>query len=92
MTKEQCSGCKFWECEFQSIEDVLDSIEITPPDEPEYHLHTGKCRRFPPNILVPLDAEHDELFLTSNGDGLPDLFTHPYTRHEDWCGEFKPKP
>ena len=89
MSKDECSGCKFWLSKYEGLEVEETGNNMGYDDTEIMRLKSaGMCRRYPP-VAVTHDA--DTGFYSFNGDAT-DFFEFPHTGPDDWCGEFVKKP
>lgn len=78
---ERCETCRFWES-FAPDMTVQQMLERSADGH-----SSGTCRRYPPlHSLGSTFTQRPDLTLSSSADAFPE------TAHDDWCGEWQPKP
>lgn len=80
---ECCDHCRFWE------------------QQPQIHDEEGQCHRYPPQLnphAVAAAMEDDdmakmgEFAAHESASQQITCWVLPLMSHDDWCGEFRPKP
>lgn len=90
---ERCGTCRFWR-----------GKDVTPKQEEEGYdasLHDGRCQRYPPALNQAVvhgeateHAEKSNSYVDEAIERTPFTWVwfHPTTQHDNWCGEWQPKP